>query len=154
MEYEAKVTSSSLRVYASASTKAKSLGTLKKGALVTVVATCGDWARVKKGERVGYCALGSLEKYVDPYAYLKDGRYSNEKTIYTFLTKEMKLSPPRPAARWPTSSLKAATEAARSATADGASASASGSTCALRGSRTSARTGITTMRRSKGSCGF
>ena len=93
VEYEAKVTSSSLRVYASASTKAKSLGTLKKGALVTVVATCGDWARVKKGERVGYCALGSLEKYVDPYAYLKDGRYSNEKTIYTFLTKEMKLSP-------------------------------------------------------------
>lgn len=92
VEYEAKVTSASLRVYASANKKSKSLGTLKKGALVTVVATCGDWARVKKGERVGYCALSSLEKYVDPYAYLKDGRYTNEKTIYLFLTKEMKLS--------------------------------------------------------------
>lgn len=92
-EYEAKVTASSLRVYASANKKSKSLGTMKKGALVTVVATRGSWARVKKGERVGYCALNGLEKYVDPYAYLKDGRYSNEKTIYLFLTKEMKLSP-------------------------------------------------------------
>lgn len=91
-EYEAKVTAASLRVYASANTKSKSLGTLKKGALVTVVATRGNWARVKKGERIGYCALNSLEKYVDPYAYLKDGRYSNEKTIYLFLTKEMNLS--------------------------------------------------------------
>ena len=55
-----KVTASSLKVYASADTSSKSLGTLKKGATITVLATKGDWARVENGDRIGYVLKSGL----------------------------------------------------------------------------------------------
>lgn len=55
-----KVTASSLTVYASADKSSKTLGTLKKGATITVLATKGDWARVENGSRTGYVLKSGL----------------------------------------------------------------------------------------------
>lgn len=55
-----KVTASSLTVYASADKYSKAIGTIKKGATITVLATKGDWARVQNGERIGYVLKSGL----------------------------------------------------------------------------------------------
>ena len=55
-----KVTASSLTVYASADKSSKAIGTIKKGATITVLATKGDWARVQNGERIGYVLKSGL----------------------------------------------------------------------------------------------
>lgn len=54
------VTASSLKVYASADKSSKSIGALKKGATITVLATKGDWARVENGDRIGYVLKSGL----------------------------------------------------------------------------------------------
>ncbi|MBR1821753.1 MAG: SH3 domain-containing protein, partial [Clostridia bacterium] len=51
------------KVYQSASAKAKSLGTLKAGAQVTVKATSSDgWAYIEANGKRGYCKLSSLKE--------------------------------------------------------------------------------------------
>ena len=50
-----------LPVYQSASTGSKKLGTLKKGATVTVVTTNGKWAYVELNGRYGYASLAGLK---------------------------------------------------------------------------------------------
>ncbi|MBQ8973300.1 MAG: SH3 domain-containing protein, partial [Clostridia bacterium] len=57
----ATVTSSSMKVYASASTSSAKLGTLKKGAQVNVVSVSGSWAYVERNGSYGYCKVSSLK---------------------------------------------------------------------------------------------
>ena len=59
---EAVVTSATLPVYASASTSAKKLGTLKAGQAVTVHAYTADWAYISLSGKYGFCALKGLQK--------------------------------------------------------------------------------------------
>ena len=62
---EAVVTSATLPVYASASTSAKKLGTLKAGQAVTVHAYTADWAYISLSGKYGFCALKGLQKKAD-----------------------------------------------------------------------------------------
>lgn len=55
------VTSSSLKVYADKHTSSKLLGTLKKGATVTVLETDGTWAKLQNGSSVGYAKQNGLK---------------------------------------------------------------------------------------------
>ena len=59
---EAVVKSATLPVYASASTSAKKLGTLKAGQAVTVHAYTADWAYISLSGKYGFCALKGLQK--------------------------------------------------------------------------------------------
>ncbi len=59
----ATVTVDSLTIYKSASTSAAVLGTARKGAQVTVLATSGSWAAVSLGGKIGYCAISGLSVY-------------------------------------------------------------------------------------------
>ena len=54
-------------VYAYAHTKSASLGSLKKGATVTVLARDDKWALVKKGDRQGYMPLEALNVKADEF---------------------------------------------------------------------------------------
>ena len=65
---EAVVTSATLPVYASASTSAKKLGTLKAGQAVTVHAYTADWAYISLSGKYGFCALKGLQKKADSAA--------------------------------------------------------------------------------------
>ncbi len=58
-------------IYASASTSATVLGTLKKGSTVNVLATNGSWARLERNGEIGYCKKSSLE--TADYTTLKSG---------------------------------------------------------------------------------
>ena len=59
---DATVTADSVKVYKSASTSADTLGTLKKGVRVNVVAISGDWAFIELNGKLGYCAVSALTK--------------------------------------------------------------------------------------------
>ena len=50
-----------LRVYKSANTGSKKLGTLKKGEVVTLVRESGSWAYIELNGRYGYCNLAGLK---------------------------------------------------------------------------------------------
>ena len=65
---EAVVKSATLPVYASASTSAKKLGTLKAGQAVTVHAYTADWAYISLSGKYGFCALKGLQKKADSAA--------------------------------------------------------------------------------------
>ena len=54
------VTASSVKVYKSASTSSKTLGTLKKGAKVNLVSTEGTWAYIELNGNYGYCPISAL----------------------------------------------------------------------------------------------
>ncbi|MGI6172724.1 MAG: SH3 domain-containing protein [Christensenellales bacterium] len=54
------------RVYKSASTSSKVIGTLKAGATVTVLDERGDWCKVKKGSSTGYVLSSAFEAEVPP----------------------------------------------------------------------------------------
>ena len=54
------VTASSVKVYKSASTSSKALGTLSKGAQVNLVSTEGSWAYIELNGKYGYCAVSAL----------------------------------------------------------------------------------------------
>ena len=56
------VKAKSVTVYKSASAKSKKLGTLKKGAKVSLLQASGSWAQIKKNGRIGWCKLSALEK--------------------------------------------------------------------------------------------
>ena len=58
----ATVTADSVKVYKSASTSADTLGTLKKGVQVNVVAINGGWAFIELNGKLGYCAASALTK--------------------------------------------------------------------------------------------
>ena len=59
--YTAYVISNTMRVYKSASTSSKLLGTLPFGVNLTCTAVSGNWAKVRNSSgTVGYCALSSL----------------------------------------------------------------------------------------------
>ena len=117
--FEAEVSADSLPVYASADTASQKLGTLKKGALVTVVAYNQTWACLKNDKTYGFARRSGLKKAgaaaptapaVSPTPTptptptpaptsgtsfsdaVKSGKYSNEELIFIFLTKEMKLN--------------------------------------------------------------
>ena len=55
------VTVSSLKVYPNMHTSSTPIGTLKKGATVTVLSTEGDWAKLQNGSAVGYAKLSGLK---------------------------------------------------------------------------------------------
>ena len=65
-KYEAAVCVSSAKVYEAASTSSKKLGTLKKGAKLTVVGESSQWAAVTKNGNYGYCLLSNLKKVIPP----------------------------------------------------------------------------------------
>ncbi len=83
-----KVTASSLTVYASADKSSKSIGTLKKGVTITVLATKGDWARVQNGDRIGYV--------------LKSGLTIDTKATATATPAATKTPSPTPYVEWAT----------------------------------------------------
>lgn len=56
------VTASSVKIYESADTNSKSLGTLRKGVEVNLVKQSGEWAYIELGGKYGYCALDALTK--------------------------------------------------------------------------------------------
>ncbi len=58
----ATVTASSVTVYQSASSSAKKLGTLKKGAEVKLLKVSGSWAYIELNGNYGYCAASALTK--------------------------------------------------------------------------------------------
>ena len=58
----ATVTASSVTVYQSASSSAKKLGTLKKGAEVKLLKVSGNWAYIELNGNYGYCAASALTK--------------------------------------------------------------------------------------------
>lgn len=49
-----------VRVYQSADSDSKSLGTLRRGVEVNLVSTSGEWAYIELNGRYGYCALDAL----------------------------------------------------------------------------------------------
>ena len=61
----ATVTAASVKVYASASTSAKSLGTLKRGAQVNVVDANSTWAFIELNGRYGFCKRAALTRSSD-----------------------------------------------------------------------------------------
>ncbi len=54
------VTVDSLKVYKSPSTSSELLGTLKRGATITVKATNGTWAQLQNGNVIGYALMNGL----------------------------------------------------------------------------------------------
>ena len=54
------ITASSLNIRAKASTESKVVGTVKKGAKVTINGSSGSWYKIKSGSKTGYVA----KKYV------------------------------------------------------------------------------------------
>lgn len=58
----ATVTADKVKVYASATTSADTLGTLKKGTEVNVIKASGDWAAIELNGKLGYCAVAALTK--------------------------------------------------------------------------------------------
>lgn len=96
-EFEAVVKADSLKVYKSASKSSGTLGTLKKGAHVTVTAYTKDWARISVNGVTGCCQTSGLEKYVKPAPTAEeifaDTSLSNEEKIYCYLIYEMGFSP-------------------------------------------------------------
>ena len=54
------VTAATMKVYQSASTSSKSLGTLRKGAQVNLIKTEGSWAYIELNGNYGYCAVNAL----------------------------------------------------------------------------------------------
>ena len=63
-EVPAVVVADELAVYKKASSSSQKLGTLKKGAEVTVMAYNTNWAYIKKDGKFGYCKVSGLQ-YVD-----------------------------------------------------------------------------------------
>ena len=105
--WAAVVSAQQVTVYRSPSTDSLSLGTLKKGAGLTVCAQNGTWAYVEKNGRYGYCPLMALSRSESTPAptatpkpaatqsassYLNDTSLSVEKRIYLFATREMGLN--------------------------------------------------------------
>ncbi|MDO4384540.1 MAG: phage tail tip lysozyme [Clostridia bacterium] len=64
-EFPAVVSTKTLKVYASASTGSKLLGTLKSGRSVTVHAYDKTWARISLNGNYGYCLKSGLKKSVE-----------------------------------------------------------------------------------------
>lgn len=64
-EFPAVVSAKTLKVYASASTGSKLLGTLKSGRSVTVHAYDKTWARISLNGNYGYCLKSGLKKSVE-----------------------------------------------------------------------------------------
>ena len=96
-EFEAVVKSDTLKVYKSASKSSGTLGTLKKGAHVTVTAYTKDWALITVNGVTGCCSASGLEKYVKPAPTAEeifaDTSLSNEEKIYCYLVYIMDLTP-------------------------------------------------------------
>jgi len=100
--YAAYVAWDRVTVYQTASSASVSLGTLKRGATVTVRAVSGQWANVEKNGRTGWCMLSALARADEatpattpaPAAddYLNDTSLSAERRIYLYLTREMGLN--------------------------------------------------------------
>lgn len=109
----ATVSSRTLTVYASASTRSKKLGTMKQGTVVTVHAYSKKWAYIELNGKYGYCQHSGLTKggsivetptpeptatpTPEPTATPKpidytDSKYSNEEIVFAFLTRELKLN--------------------------------------------------------------
>ena len=56
----ATVTASSCKIYASPSTSAQVMTTLKKGQTFRVLSTDGTWAKLENGKYIGYCKMSNL----------------------------------------------------------------------------------------------
>lgn len=103
--FSAKVVADSMRVYSKADTGSTCLGSVKKGAVVTVHAyNSNGWAYIELNDNKGYAQISNLER-VDttlPEAeptqtpsvenYINDESLSVEKRIFLFLTQEMGLN--------------------------------------------------------------
>lgn len=77
----------------------KSLGTLPKGARVTLVAVCGEWALIERNGQRGFTAFSRLAPVNGEEANAGSEsktpifqETSTEKTIYRFLTEQMGLN--------------------------------------------------------------
>lgn len=96
-EFEAVVTADTLKIYKSASKSSGTLGTLKKGAHVTVTAYTRDWALISVNGVTGCCHTSGLKKYVKPAPTAEEifsnASLSNEEKIYCYLIYEMNLTP-------------------------------------------------------------
>lgn len=90
--FQARVKSASVKVYASSSTSSKSLGTIKKGTVVNVSAYGKGWAYIELNGRKGYAKISGFERIYTQDSYLTDTTLTNEKIIYQFIIKEMKLN--------------------------------------------------------------
>ena len=93
-EYEVAVTAETLKVYKSASTSAKVLGTLRKDDRAMLKARTDEWALIEAGGVRGCVKLSGIEKYVEPPMTVEEifasEDFSNEEKIYAFLIYEMK----------------------------------------------------------------
>ena len=92
-EFDAIVTGSSIKVYASVKPGASVLGTLSKDTVVTVTAYTDTVVRINYGGGVGYCLASDLAKYTAPDPtgsdILDDSSLSNEEEIFYFLLYEL-----------------------------------------------------------------
>lgn len=103
--FKATVTAKKLTVYASASTKAKKLGAMSKGTVVTVLAYNKTWAYIDLDGHRGHVKHSGLTKEVaeesptvtptptpeptpTPKPDYTSSKYSNEEIIYAFLINE------------------------------------------------------------------
>ncbi|MBR3928912.1 MAG: hypothetical protein IKJ65_07935 [Clostridia bacterium] len=90
--FQARVKSSSVKVYAKASTSSKYLGSVKKGVVVNVSAYGKGWAYIELNGNKGYAKISGLERIYDQNSYLTDASLTNEQIVYQFIVKEMKLN--------------------------------------------------------------
>ena len=90
--FQARVKSASIKVYAKSSASSKYLGSLKKGQVVNVSAYGKGWAYIELNGKKGYAKISGLERIYEQDSYLSDTTLSNEKIIYQFIINEMKLN--------------------------------------------------------------
>lgn len=107
--FTAEVVASRMRVYKKASKSSTCLGSVKKGAVVTVHAyNYEGWAYIELNGRKGFARVGDMKRLaaavVEPEptptptpvpeadSYINDESLSVEKRIFMFLTQEMKLN--------------------------------------------------------------
>lgn len=90
--FQARVKSASVKVYAKSSASSKYLGSMKKGTVVNVSAYGKGWAYIELSGKKGYTKISGLERIYNQGSYLTDATLSNEKIIYQFIINEMKLN--------------------------------------------------------------
>lgn len=102
--FSAKVSAGAMRVYQSASTSSRCLGTLPQGIGVTVHAYTAQWAYIELNGCFGFAQIADMTRVADdaqPEApeenqpggdYSTDSGYTVEQLIYVFLVREMQLN--------------------------------------------------------------
>ena len=74
------VTASSLNIRAKANTDSKVIGSVKKGATVTILGTSGSWYKIKRGSKTGYVAKKYVKKGASSSNSSSSGKNSSSKS--------------------------------------------------------------------------